>query len=91
MNRVGNTTAAAIDIILYNGSIGQEIFFIYTEGSGDVDISGFNSNLVLPGATTSPNKLTLNAIGQSVHLLAIDNGQGQAVWFLVGGQGYVIA
>ena len=91
MNRVGNTTAAAIDIILYNGSIGQEILFIYTEGSGDVDISGFNSNLVLPGATTSPNKLTLNAIGQSVHLLAIDNGQGQAVWFLVGGQGYVIA
>ena len=91
MNRVGNSTASPIAITLNSGSIGQEIFFIYTEGSGDVVISGVASNLVLPGATTSPNKLTLNAIGQSVHLLAIDNGQGQAVWFLVGGQGYVIA
>jgi len=91
MNRVGNSTASPIAITLNSGSIGQEIFFIYTEGSGDVVISGVASNLVLPGATTSPNKLTLNAIGQSVHLLAIDNDQGQAVWFLVGGQGYVIA
>ena len=91
INRVGNATATAIAITLFNGSIGQEIFFTYTEGSGDVDISGFNSNLVLPGATTTPNKLTLSQIGESIHLLAIDNGLGAPVWFLVGGQGYVIA
>jgi len=71
--------------------IGQEIFFIYTEGSGDVVISGYLGNMVLPGATTSPNKLTLNAIGESVHLLAIDNGPSIPVWFLVGGTGYVIS
>ena len=89
MNRVGNATASAIAITLNSGSIGQEIFFIYTEGSGDVAISGVANNLVLPGATL--NTITLNAIGESVHLLAVDNGSGVAVWFLVGGTGYVIS
>jgi hypothetical protein len=89
MNRVGNATATAIAITLNSGSIGQEIFFIYTEGTGDVVISGVANNLVLPGGVT--NSLTLDTIGKSVHLLAIDNGSGVAVWFLVGGTGYVIS
>jgi hypothetical protein len=89
MNRVGNLTAVDIDITLYSGTIGQEIFFIYTEGAGGVKISGFNNNLVLPGATN--NDITLNSIGETVHLLAVDNGLGIPVWFLVGGTGYVIS
>ena len=89
MNRVGNATATAIAITLNSGSIGQDIFFIYTEGTGDVVISGVANNLVLPGGVT--NSLTLDTIGKSVHLLAIDNGLGVAVWFLVGGTGYVIS
>ena len=89
MNRVGNSTASPIAITLYSGSIGQEIFFICTEGSGDVSITGFNSNTVLPGGTGTT--ITLDAIGESVHLLAVDNGSGVAVWFIVGGTGYVIS
>jgi len=89
MNRVGNSTASPIAITLYSGSIGQEIFFICTEGSGDVNITGFNSNMVLPGGTGTT--ITLDAIGESVHLLAVDNGSGVAVWFIVGGTGYVIS
>jgi hypothetical protein len=89
MNRVGNATGTDINITLYSGSIGQEIFFIYTEGSGGVKITGVANNLVLPGATN--NDITLNAIGETVHLLAVDNGSGIPVWFLVGGVGYVIS
>ena len=89
MNRVGNSTASPIAITLYSGSIGQEIFFICTEGSGDVSITGFNSNMVLPGGTGTT--ITLDAIGESVHLLAVDNGSGVAVWFIVGGTGYGIS
>jgi len=89
MNRVGNSTASPIAITLYSGSIGQEIFFICTEGSGDVNITGFNSNMVLPGGTGTT--ITLDAIGESVHLLAVDNGSGVAVWFIVGGTGYGIS
>ena len=89
MNRVGNATATAIAITLNSGSIGQEIFFIYTEGTGDVVISGVANNMVLPGGVT--NSLELDTIGESVHLLAVDNGSGVAVWFLVGGTGYVIS
>ena len=89
INRVGNTDiTSTLDLTLYSGSIGQEIFFIYTEGSGDVKIQGIASNLVTTGAT---DVINLNAIGESVHLLAIDNGSGLPVWFIVGGDGYTLA
>ena len=89
INRCGNTdTTTVLDLALYSGSIGQEIFFVCTEGSGSVTITGISSNLVTTGAL---DKITLNALGESVHLLAIDNGSGVAVWFIVGGQGYVIS
>jgi hypothetical protein len=74
---------------LNNGSIGQEIFFVYTTGGGVVRINGIASNLVLPGIGTT--NLDLNGTGESVHLLAIDNGLGAAVWYLVGGQGYAVS
>jgi hypothetical protein len=86
INRCGNTDITSdLDILLNNGSIGQEIFFICTEGSGNVVIQGVSGNMVTTGAL---DKITLNALGESVHLLAIDNGSGLPVWFIVGGQGY---
>lgn len=86
INRCGNTDITSdLDILLNSGSIGQEIFFICTEGSGNVVIQGVSGNMVTTGAL---DKITLNALGESVHLLAIDNGSGIPVWFIVGGQGY---
>jgi hypothetical protein len=90
INRVGNVDVVnTLTLALNNGSIGQEIFFVYTAGSGDVDIIGVASNMTLPG--TGITTIRLNAVGESVHLLAIDNGSGVAEWVLVGGQGYVLA
>ena len=90
INRVGNSDLVnTLTLALNNGSIGQEIFFVYTTGGGVVRINGIASNLVLPGIGTT--NLDLNGTGESVHLLAIDNGLGAAVWYLVGGQGYAVS
>ena len=89
INRCGNTDITSdLDILLNSGTIGQEIFFICTEGSGNVVIQGVSGNMVTTGAL---DKITLNALGESVHLLAIDNGSGLPIWFIVGGNGYTIA
>ena len=89
MYRCGNSDAAPIVATLYNGSIGQEIFFVYSEANtGTFRINGYSGNLVLPGPV---NNLDLTGIGQSVHLLAINNGSGLAVWFIVGGTGYTLS
>lgn len=91
MNRCGNTDITnPLSLSLYQGSIGQEIFFICTEGSGTVNIAsptGLNY-IVTTGAT---NTITLDEVGESVHLLAIDNGSGIPVWFIVGGEGYTLS
>ena len=91
INRIGNSDLVnTLTLGLWDGSLGQEIFFIYTIGSGTVTINGIGTNgMVLPGVATT--NLTLNGTGQSVHLLAIDNGSGAAVWHLVGGNGYTIS
>jgi hypothetical protein len=90
INRCGNTDITTdLDLMLNSGSIGQEIFFVYTAGSGSVVINPVSGNLVLPG--TGSTKITLNGIGETVHLLAIDNGSGVPVWFIVGGQGYTVS
>ena len=90
MYRVGNSDptvpAEELTLQLNTGSIGQEIFFAYSIGSNIVNIIG-NANMVLSGAGT---KITMNELGQTVHLLAIDNGAGSAVWYVVGGNGYTI-
>jgi hypothetical protein len=89
INRCGNTDiTTTLTLTLFSGSIGQEIFFICTEGSGSVQIQGISSNLVTTGTN---DYITLNAVGESVHLLAIDNGLSVPVWFIVGGQGYVLS
>jgi hypothetical protein len=93
MYRVGNAdptvgAAGTLTLQLNTGSIGQEIFFVYSVASSNVvSIIGNASNLVLSAGGTS---ITLDAIGQTIHLLAIDNGSGAAVWYVVGGNGYTI-
>ena len=90
INRIGNSDAVnTLTLALYNGTIGQEIFFVYAESqSGLVRINGVANNLVLTGAGTN---IDLNGLGQSVHLLCIDNGSGVGVWYVVGGTGYTIS
>jgi hypothetical protein len=90
INRVGNSDAVnTLTLSLNTGSIGQEIFFIYSDSqTGLVRINGVASNLVLTGAGTN---IDLNGLGQSVHLLCIDNGSGVGVWYVVGGTGYSIS
>ena len=91
MNRCGNTDITnTLTISLFQGVIGQEIFFMCTEGSGTVNIqSPAATNYIV---TTGANDIiTLNAVGETVHLLAIDNGSSIPVWFIVGGDGYVLS
>lgn len=91
VERVGNTGTGALNVLLNDGVIGQEIFFVYTENStGDVEIKGAVNALVLPGAGATPT-LTLNEKGQSVHLLCIDDGTGNGDWYLIGGNEYLIS
>ena len=86
IERVGNTSTSSLTIQLHDGSIGQEIFFVYSEAqTGVVDITGAVNPLVLPGGDTT---VSLNAQGESVHLLCVDDGTGNGDWYLVGGSGY---
>ena len=87
VERVGNSTVTPVNIQLNDGSIGQEIFFVYSEAqTGVISISGAVTPLVLPGGTS----IELNAQGQTAHLLCVNDGLGNGVWFLVGGTGYSI-
>ena len=87
VERVGNSTVTPVTIQLNDGSIGQEIFFVYSEAqTGVISISGAVTPLVLPGGTS----IELNAQGQTAHLLCVNDGLGNGVWFLVGGTGYSI-
>ena len=91
IEKVGNSASAPLTISLFEGSIGQEIFFVYSEAqTGAVAIVGGGSNpLVLPGAGATPT-VTLNAKGETAHFLCIDDGTGNGDWFIVGGDGYAI-
>jgi len=95
IERVGNSTTSAITIQLADGSIGQEIFFVYSEAqTGIVNIKGLSTALKLPGTTSSGGAFTeigLNGQGETVHLLCVDDGTGNGVWFLVGGIGYTLS
>lgn len=87
IERVGNSTGTTVNIQLNDGTIGQEIFFVYSEAqTGVISIAGAVNPLVLPGGT----KIELNAQGETVHLLCVDDGTGNGDWYLVGGTGYTI-
>jgi len=87
VERVGNSLGTTVNIQLNDAVIGQEIFFVYSEAqTGVISIAGAVTPLVLPGGT----KIELNAQGETAHLLCVDDGTGNGVWFLVGGTGYTI-
>lgn len=88
IERVGNSSTSTLTVQLNDGSIGQEIFFIYSEATtGLVEIVGAINPIILPGGT----KIELNEKGQTAHLLCIDDGTGNGEWYLVGGTGYSIS
>jgi len=74
---------------LFEGAIGQEIFFVYSDATANtVTITaGSNTDLILDGGTT----VELNGPGQTAHFMCIDNGTGNGDWYLVGGLGYTVA
>jgi hypothetical protein len=79
-----------LTLTLNSGVIGQELFLIYGGAyTGTVKLIGVNGNFTLPGSNST--YLTMAQLGQSVHLLAIDNGQGVPIWYVVGGAGYTVA
>jgi hypothetical protein len=92
IERVGNSnTGSPLNILLNDGSIGQEVIFTYSDSTtGLVYIKGAVNPLILPGATTPAPTIALNAKGESVHLLCIDDGTGNGEWYVIGGTGYTI-
>ena len=83
-----HSTGTVVTIQLNDGAIGQELFFVYSEAqTGLITIQGASTPLVLPGGT----KIDLDAQGKTAHLLCVDDGTGNGVWFLVGGTGYTIS
>ncbi len=89
VERVSNGGTAPVTVQLNDGAIGQEIFFVYSGAStGDVEIIGAINPLILPGGATT---ITLNDLGETVHLLCIDNGTGNGDWYVVGGNGYTLS
>jgi len=87
--RVGNNDTSTLTLQLNEGTIGQELFFIYTEAtSGEVDITGVGGILILPPTNTI---VRLDGQGQTAHFMCIDDGTGNGEWFLVGGNNYTLA
>ena len=86
--RVG-ANAAPVTLQLFEGAIGQEIFFVYSDATANtVTITaGSNTSLILDGGTT----VELSAQGQTAHFMCIDDGTGNGDWYLVGGLGYTVA
>ena len=89
IERVANTNATALSILLNDGAIGQEIIFTYSEVQvGLVEITGAINPLILPAAQT---KVTLGGKGESVHFLCVDDGTGNGEWYIIGGVGFVLS
>lgn len=92
--RVGNSSTSPITLNVYDGAIGQELFFVYSESTtGSVVLQGGDTQFALDVISTSGagTTITLNQKGQSVHLLAVNDGSGNPVWYIVGGNGYSVA
>lgn len=92
IERVRNTLTSVLNIQLNDGSIGQEIFFMYSDTTtGVVEISGAVDPIILPGTTSGPGTaISLSEKGTSVHLLCIDDGTGNGDWYVIGGIGFTV-
>jgi len=87
--RTGNSDLInTLTLEVNDGTIGQEIFFIYSEPTaGVVDIIGVGGNVILPGGFTI---MRSDGIGQTIHLMYIDDGTGNGVWYIVGNTGVTL-
>ncbi len=88
--RVG-ANAAPVVLELFEGSIGQEIFFVYSDATANtVTIqAGSNTSFILNNSIA--NTIVLDSQGQTAHFMCIDDGTGNGDWYLVGGDGYTIS
>lgn len=89
IERVG-ANVNPLTLELFEGAIGQEIFFVYSDTTANtVTITaGSNTDLILDGVGTT---VELNGQGQTAHFMCIDDGTGNGDWYLVGGLGYTVA
>lgn len=88
IERVGNDLTTPLIIQLNDGTIGQEIFFVYSKATtGLVNIVGAVNPIIVNGGTT----VTLDQKGETVHLLCVDDGTGNGDWYVIGGNGYTIS
>lgn len=86
--RVSNATGAAITFKVFDGQIGQELFFVCEPTTSAVLIEADStSTFLLSGAAT---KVRLDAVGKTVHLLCISDALANPVWVVVGGNGYAL-
>lgn len=87
--RVSNSSTGNITINLFEGLKGQEITIVAEAitGSGDIVITA-GSNTSIVGATS----ITLDTTGETIVLKAVTDSAGTGQdWYVVGGQGYVLA
>lgn len=85
-----NSLSSAITLSLFAGEIGQEIVFQYDNSStGDVNV------VAGPGAVfvfeNNSSTITLNGVGQTVHLFSSTDSAGNPVWIVIGGTGYTLS
>lgn len=87
--RMSNAGTSPMTIQLFEGNVGQEIFFIYEGGgSGQIDIvGGPGTTFTLDGGST----ITMSDAGQTVHMLCITNSVGNKEWYIIGGNGYIVS
>lgn len=84
--RVSNSNTGALNLNLFNGEIGQEIFFVCEATIGSIFIiPDPGTTLLLDGGAT---QIELNEVGQTVHLLSINDSGGNPEWVVVGGHNY---
>ena len=88
IERVNNDVSTVpVAIEVYEGSIGQELIFVYSgNGAGTVQVqAATGASFVLENSGSS---IQLTGRGQSVHLLSVDDGTGNAIWMIIGGTGF---
>lgn len=87
--RVSNNGSSPVIAKLWQGSIGQEVTFIYESATaGDVEIIPQSGVLYKFSATAT--KIVLSAIGQSVTICSISDGTNNPFWFVKSGNGYTL-
>ena len=86
--RVSNATGSAITFKVFDGEIGQELFFMCEPTTSAVLIEAdATSTFVLNGAAT---QISLSSVGETVHLLCISDASANPECVVVGGNGYTL-